>query len=361
MQAVMQERCRSDNFLSVADVNGYLDELAMAVDNADKKAILAKLLNDSTLNELKWITRVILKDLKIGIGHETVLKNYHPDAVELYNVTSDLKEVFQELHSKEKRIGQDKFRIFFPIKPMLADKMPLKNLQDVLLKCKKVMLETKFDGERIQCHIKDEQVKFFSRNANHYTYIYGPKMGKVMRDHVNAKSCILDGEMVVYDKFEKCIVPYGQNKTVALNEDAENEGKQLCYMIFDILYVQGKQGEEANLMNAVLEDRKMVLERVVKHEPHLVEIVKGMDADSLETIYEEFNKSVINNEEGIIVKQYNSLYKPGERSNNWIKLKGEYIDNLGDSLDLLIIGGYYGEGKRTQVYYIYIYIYIGNG
>ena len=45
---------------------------------------------------------MILKDLKIGLGHETVLKNYHPDALDLYNVTSDMREVFRELADKDK-------------------------------------------------------------------------------------------------------------------------------------------------------------------------------------------------------------------------------------------------------------------
>lgn len=70
--------------------------------------------------------RIILKDLKIGIGHETILKAYHPDAMELFNATSDLKAVFDELHNQEKGLASNgvmKFRMFFPIKPMLAAKM----------------------------------------------------------------------------------------------------------------------------------------------------------------------------------------------------------------------------------------------
>lgn len=47
-----------------------------------------------------------------------------------------------------------------------------------------------------------------------------------------------------------------------------------------------------------------------------------------------------------MIKKLDSVYKPNERSSNWIKLKGEYIDSLGDTLDLVIIGGYFGERKR---------------
>lgn len=118
-------------------------------------------------------------------------------------------------------------------------------------------------------------------------------------------------------------------------------------MVFDILYVHGFHGEEANLMGGILSDRKMVLSRVIRPVPHVLEVIKGTPVQEIDKVYAAFNKSVHNNEEGIMVKQVESIYKPNERSNLWIKLKGEYIDSLGDSLDLLIIGGYFGEGKRT--------------
>lgn len=73
----------------------------------------------------------------------------------------------------------------------------------------RVAVETKFDGERIQCHVKDGVVKFFSRNSHNYTHIYGPKMSRVVLENINAKACILDGEMVVYDFFNKSYLAFG--------------------------------------------------------------------------------------------------------------------------------------------------------
>ena len=54
-----------------------------------------------SLLELKWITRIILKDMKLGIGHETILKNYHKHAVDIFNSTSDLKAVFTQVEEYE--------------------------------------------------------------------------------------------------------------------------------------------------------------------------------------------------------------------------------------------------------------------
>lgn len=49
-----------------------------------------------------------------------------------------------------------------------------------------------------------------------------------------------------------------------------------------------------------------------------------------------------------MLKDPNSLYLPKDRGSNWLKLKGDYIDGLTDSLDLLIIGGYFGDKSYRQ-------------
>ena len=96
-------------------------------------------------------------------------------------------------------------------------------------------------------------------------------------------------------------------------------------------------------MGARLSDRKTVLSRVVKEVPNTLEIVLGKECSSVDEVFEEFNQSIFRDEEGIIIKKLDSSYKLNERAASWIKLKGEYIDSLGDTLDLVIIGGYFGE------------------
>lgn len=54
---------------------------------------------------------------------------------------------------------------------------------------------------------------------------------------------------------------------------------------------------------------------------------------------------MLNNDEGIIVKRVDSIYSPNDRGIDWVKLKGEYVEGMIDTLDLLIIGGYFGEGR----------------
>lgn len=51
--------------------------------------------------------------------------------------------------------------------------------------------------------------------------------------------------------------------------------------------------------------------------------------------------------EGLIIKSVGGLYLPDKRSDDWLKLKKDYLNNVGDSLDLVIVGGAMGKGKRT--------------
>eukprot|EP01022_Parablepharisma_sp_SALTPOND_P026654 TRINITY_DN64553_c0_g1_i1.p1 TRINITY_DN64553_c0_g1~~TRINITY_DN64553_c0_g1_i1.p1 ORF type:complete len:880 (-),score=84.68 TRINITY_DN64553_c0_g1_i1:2791-5430(-) len=337
--SVLNNRCREDSVLSVMQVNQYLDQLANFSERKNQQAVFSRLIAETTLVEQKWIVRIILKDLKLGIGYETILKTYSSNALTLYNITSDLKEALAKNECKHA------LKVFMPIRPMLAEKVSLKSLQEFVNTSVPVLIETKFDGERIQCHFSEGTVQFFSRGSVNYTHIYGPKMGKIIQQNVSANTCILDGEMVVWDNSKNALIPFGQNKPVA---GSENSSKQLCYMVFDILHFYKEDMEGGGgLLSIPLEKRKELLLKTVKPVPHVLEVVKGKTTSKLEEVYSEFNGSIARNEEGIILKEASSLYRPNERTGGWVKLKSEYIDSLGDTLDLLIIGGYFGEAKRA--------------
>lgn len=158
----------------VAQINEeFLDELAASFSNEEKLTVVKKVVPGLSIKELKWFTRIILKDLKLGIGHETILKNYHAHAVDIFNATSDLKAVFTQIDEYEKitKSGEPTvYKLFLPIKPMLAGKVSnLGMLAEIVSVKGRVLVETKFDGERIQCHLQDNHVMFFSRNGKDYT------------------------------------------------------------------------------------------------------------------------------------------------------------------------------------------------
>lgn len=76
-----------------------------------------------------------------------------------------------------------------------------------------------------------------------------------------------------------------------------------------------------------------------------MELGENFETSNLDDITSFFEKAIARNEEGIIIKQLDSFYVPKERSTSWIKLKGDYVEGIADTLDILIIGAYYGEGN----------------
>ena len=70
---------------------------------------------------MKWVVRIILKDLKLGIKLESVLTTFHPDGNEYYNIASSLLEVCKKFENPKVSLN-DEIQLFHPIRPMLAGK-----------------------------------------------------------------------------------------------------------------------------------------------------------------------------------------------------------------------------------------------
>jgi len=338
--------------MTLNEINDFLDELYLATETKDKTDILTSFIKNCSLIEQKWVILIILKDLKIGVGHETLFKLFHPKAIDVLNSTSSLLEVCNFIQDPNNlKFSENFYRVFLPIKPMLASRLNLHDIIDNFMGVRTIV-ETKYDGERIQCHYKDGDIKFFTRNANDYTDLYGSKLSSYLKDSINAKCAILDGEVVVWDKINKKFSSFGENKTIALKNsdyiDEDEETKELIYMIFDIIYLVPPSGQEYSLQDVILSDRKNILKKVVKNIDNKIIVVEGNECNNIEDIFSHFNKSLENKEEGIIIKKIDSTYKLDDRTRDWVKMKCDYIDSLIDTLDLVIIGGFYGEGKRVK-------------
>jgi ATP-dependent DNA ligase len=96
-------------------------------------------------------------------------------------------------------------------------------------------------------------------------------------------------------------------------------------------------------MDQPLLRRKKLLQKVVRPSPGRLEVVPGELLETLEQIESTFSRSMEAGEEGIILKRLDSTYIPHDRTCHWFKLKGDYVEGLTDSMDLLVIAGYYGD------------------
>ena len=345
LKFVINNRVTNNSTITINTLNEYLTSLCRTRDKDVRTKIMSNIIKECTSEEQRWIISIILKDLKIGLSYESFFKNFDIRAVDIYNSTSSLISVCEYLSDpKNDKYSQTFYQVFSPIKPMLVARMTLDNIMKTFQGVNSIV-ETKYDGERIQCHLHENEVQFFTRKGVDYTAIYGPKFTHLIKTSINAKSAILDGEIVVYDKVNQKFAPFGDNKTIA-KEIIETD-KCLVYEIFDIIYLTSPNGQIYSLNNVILSDRKKILSKIVTPVPNKIEIVLGIEVNSIDEIMAQFNLALQRAEEGIVIKRADSIYKPDKRCPDWVKMKCDYIDTIVDTLDLIIIGGYYGEGKRT--------------
>uniref|UniRef100_A0A0D9ZQC0 DNA ligase IV n=1 Tax=Oryza glumipatula TaxID=40148 RepID=A0A0D9ZQC0_9ORYZ len=287
--------------LTIKEVNDALDRLAATENRSEKASILSSLIKKTNALEMKWLLMIILKDLKLGISEKSVFHEFHPDAEDLFNVTCDLRLVCEKLNDRSQRHKRQDIEVGKAVRPQLA--MRVNNASSAWKKLhgKQVVAECKFDGDRIQIHKNGEEIHFFSR--------------------------------ICTWNVQKC-------PDVA----------------FDILYAG-----DTSVIHQSLTERHEILRKVVRPlKGHLEILVPtgGLNihrppdepcwsilAHSLDDVEKFFKDTVDNREEGIILKDLESKWEPGDRSGKWLKLKPDYI-HAGADLDVIIIGGYYGSGRR---------------
>ncbi|TVU15844.1 hypothetical protein EJB05_39385, partial [Eragrostis curvula] len=318
--------------LTIKEVNDALDRLAATENRSEKASILSSLIKKTNALEMKWLLMIILKDLKLGISEKSIFHEFHPDAEDLFNVTCDLKFVCEKLNDRSERHKRQ-------------------------FHGKQVVAECKFDGDRIQIHKNGEEIHFFSRNFLDHSE-YAPGMSKVIKENILVDRCILDGEMLVWDTVLNRFAEFGSNQEIAkaAREGLETDRQQCIDVAFDILYAG-----DTSVIHQSLTERQEILQKVVKpSKGHLEVLVPtgGLNlrrpsdepcwsivANNLEDVEKFFKETVDNREEGIVLKDLDSKWEPGDRSGKWLKLKPDYI-HAGADLDVLIIGGYYGSGRR---------------
>jgi DNA ligase-4 len=367
VEQALQSRLHPQSTLTVGELNRALDELARAVDRTKKKDVLGRLLMNSTARQQKWIVRIVLKELKLGVSEKTFLKSFHVDAEEYFNITSSLRKVCETLIDAQIRLPRHSgLALGLPIKPMLAGRANIDAIP-TLMKSGQFGIELKYDGERIQVHKDGSSIRLFTRRANEYTEKYGTLIPMLQR-HIKAdvQNCIIDGELMVWDSIKGQLEPFGHLKTFAKydqgrtgrdhvdddrsdgdavdGDEALMAGKQYCYVAFDFLFINGKP-----LCDLQLRHRRELLARSTSTTPHEFELSQLVEAHSKEEIIDALDTAIANREEGIMVKDLASIYVPNERAQKWIKVKPEYIDGVGDDFDLIILGGFYGTGKRSGV------------
>jgi len=320
-----------------------------------KMKYISSLLNDATPLEAKFVLNILLGTLRLGIAENTVMdalaigftgkKEYRKQIEDAYNVSSDLGKV-SEVIASEGLDGIKKFQIsiFNPVRPMLADR--IKSEKEATEKMPvEFAAEYKLDGERVQIHKQADKIILFSRSLENITKYY-PDIVENIGNSLDVNEGIFEAEIVAINENTGEFLPF--QELMHRRRKYKLKEAVLQYPIsvnfFDVLYFDGK-----NCLNLKYSERRKILENSVK-ENNFAKLVP-MAIVKNENEVEDFLENSINSGcEGLMLKILDAAYRAGIRGGNWLKLKREYRNELGDSLDLVVIGAYFGKGRRTGKY-----------
>ena len=316
---------------------------------------ISSLLNDATPEESKFILKILLGTMRLGVAENTVMdalaiaftnSKENRELVEnAYNVSSDLGKV-SEVLAQDGLDGLLKFNVslFSPIRPMLADRV--KSEEEAVKRIEnEFAAEYKLDGERVQIHIQDDKVILFSRSLENITNYY-PDIVEKISDAINADDGIFEAEIVAINANTGNFLPFQElmHRRRKHKLDQAITNYHITVNFFDILYHNGKE-----LLNYSYNERRKNLEDVIK-ENEFAKLIPMSIVNNTTDISDVLENSINSGCEGLMLKVLNANYRAGSRGSNWLKLKREYQNELGDSLDLVVVGAFFGRGRRTGKY-----------
>jgi len=339
----------------VYDTLYKIAELKGARSQDMKLKYISSLLNDATPTEGGFIAKIITSNLRLGIADYTILdalsvaytgsKENRPTLEHAYNVCSDLGKVSQAVAEKGLESLKDfQVAIFSPIRPMLAERV--KSPQEAHEKMgSEFASEYKLDGERVQVHRQEDKVVLYSRSLENITSYY-PDIVENIGKSLKSDEIILEAEVVAINDDTGEFLPFQElmHRRRKYKIAQAVQEYPITVNFFDILLVDKK-----SCLEVPYSERRKLLEKNVA-EDSFAKVMPMVLVKTDSEVEDSLENAINSGCEGIMLKQLDSPYRAGARASNWLKLKREYRNELGDSLDLVVVGAFYGRGRRTGRY-----------
>lgn len=303
----------------------------------------------------RYVARMIMGQLRLGFSDKTILdalswfvqgdKSLRAQLDDIYQRHPDIGVITQSLlHGGPDEAAQLDAQLGTPIVPALCDR--LKSTEEMIEKMGEVYVDPKYDGTRLQIHWNAQtgELHTFTRNLEESTAMF-PELPELLRQ-LPVQSIVLDGEAVGYDPKTRDLVTFQQ--TIKRKRKHEIEETMaaipLRFFIFDVLLLNGD-----SLLQTPLEQRRKILEKMWPAESGdlvLSPTLRTKFAGEIKQFHEtQLGKGL----EGVVVKQVGGAYQSGRKAFNWVKLKEAEgtMAKLTDTIDAVVLGYYYGRGKRT--------------
>ncbi len=375
-EKLMEKKTQAALFSSALTVKKVFDnlqkisELQGAGSVERKIQLVAELLTSAKPNEAKYIVRTTLGDLRVGLGDGTIrdavvwaffgkeagikhdektdqmiienretYEKYSTLVQEAFDATNDFSEVLELARKGEKALENIEVKPGKPVKVMLFQKA--KNIEEGLETVGiPAAAEYKYDGFRLQIHKFNNKIMLFTRRLENVTEQF-PDVVEAVKKHVDSSRFIIDSETAGIDPKTKKYLPFQSiSQRIKRKYDIHELSVKFPVEVnvFDIIHHDGK-----SLLKTPFEERRKILENIIKPLSLVFKLSEKKIVSKEKETEEFYKKSLSAGNEGIMLKNLQSVYKPGSRVGFGVKIKPTM-----DTLEVVIIGADWGEGKRGK-------------
>ena len=330
--------------LSLAELGERLDALAAVPAGLGKTAAVTDLFRELDGEEARWVAKILTGDLRIGLKEglveEALAKAFDLRPAEVrkaHQLSGDLGRV--AVAARRGALAALEVALFTPLKPMLATAEA--SAEAIAARVgPELWIEDKFDGIRAQAHVSPERAALYSRDLKETTGSF-PEVVDALR-HLPG-TLILDGELLAHR--EGTALPFFElQKRLGRKEltDSMLSRVPVALFAFDLLYQDGEP-----LLDHPFKERRARLEMLPRAPGLYVSPLRVRPADRLEA---EFDLAKSRANEGLMVKDPESVYAPGRRGMSWLKYKKPL-----EPLDVVVTGVEFGHGRRREVFSDYTF------
>jgi DNA ligase-1 len=315
----------------------------------DRLKLIEDVFASTSAGGAKYFTRVLLNQMRIGAGAGTLLRSlasaFDADAAQLerlYALTNDIGLVAAKAKRGGRALARAGLELFRPYQFMNAQKVDDPDEIFRMLAGKQIIFEVKYDGARLQIHLKKQgrgrpEIRLYSRRLNEDTAAM-PDVVAALSEAWRGGDAIIEGEAVAFDPTLKKKLPF-QSVLMRLGRVNEIESKAreipLVLHLFELLYDGGE-----DLLDAPQAERRARLAKLFRPTAR-VQMTEAIVSDKRAAEDRFFKKALRARQEGLVAKDPDAPYVPGRRTEHWLKIKPAF-----ETLDVVVVGGIYGSGRR---------------